>query len=132
MYGIALAARSPGLLRLDAEVTQEIQESHSSALDFVAYGFTFLGNGITLILLCIGAAVVLTRSGRPKAAWFSLLALFGLPLNSLLKWIVNRPRPTADLVQILIPEPTDSSFPSGHAMGSVIVSWPHTHACPVV
>lgn len=118
---LAIMARSPGLLHLDAEVTQEIQEGHSNPLDFLAYFFTFLGNAMTMTVLCIGSAVVLARSGRPRAAWFSLLTLLGLPLNVLLKLMINRPRPTADLVRILFPEPGDSSFPSGHAMGSVIV-----------
>lgn len=117
---LAYVARTPSLLHFDTAITREVQEGHSDARDFLAYFFTTLGNGAFMTALCIAAAYVLKRTGRPRAALFSLLTLLGLPLNMLLKLIVHRPRPTANLVRILFPEPGDS-FPSGHAMGSVIV-----------
>ena len=118
--GLAFFARTPGLLHYDTAITREVQEGHTDVRDYVAFFFTTLGNGAFMTLLCIGAAAVLKRYGRPKAALFSLLTLLGLPLNMLLKLIVHRPRPTASLIRILFPEPGDS-FPPGHAMGSVIV-----------
>lgn len=117
---LAIVARSPGLLHLDREVSQEVQERHSAPLDFIAYFFTFLGEGVSLTILCCGVALFLWRTGQKSAAIFSLLALIGLPLNLLLKLLVQRPRPSADLVRIVITA-QGSSFPSGHAMGSVIV-----------
>ncbi len=119
-FALSVLARSPGLLHFDTAITREIQEGQSTPMDFLAYFFTTLGNGLTMTVLCIGAAFVLNRAGRRKAAWFSVLTLLGLPLNMLLKLIVHRPRPSSDLVRILFPEP-GLSFPSGHAMGSVIV-----------
>lgn len=117
---LAFIAHSPDLLHLDAEVTQEVQERPTAPLDFLAYFFTFMGNGVTLTVLCIGAAQLLRRTGQTTAALFSLLTLLGMPLNVLLKFIVQRPRPSADLVRILFAA-QGSSFPSGHAMSSVIV-----------
>ena len=117
---LAFFARTSGLLHFDTAITREIQEGHTDARDYLAFFFTTLGNGGFLTLLCVGAAYVLKRAGRPRAALFSLLTLLGLPLNMLLKLIVHRPRPTDTLVRIFFPEPGDS-FPSGHAMGSVIV-----------
>jgi membrane-associated phospholipid phosphatase len=118
--GLAYMARTPGLLHFDTAITREIQEGHTDIRDYLAFVITTLGNGGFMTLLCIAAAYVLKRSGRPRAALFSLLTLLGLPLNMLLKLIIHRPRPSASLVRILFPEPGDS-FPSGHAMGSVIV-----------
>lgn len=117
---LAFEARSPILLRWDTAVTHEIQERPTTPLDFLAYFVTTFGNTVTMILICIVAAFVLRRTGRPMAARFTLLTLLGLPLNLLLKVIVHRPRPTADLVRILFVD-AGPSFPSGHAMGSVIV-----------
>jgi membrane-associated phospholipid phosphatase len=117
---LAYVARTPDLLHFDTAITREIQEGHTDVRDYLAYFFTTLGNGGFLTLLCLAAAYVLKRAGRPQAALFSLLTLLGLPLNMLLKLIVHRPRPSASLVRILFPEPGES-FPSGHAMGSVIV-----------
>jgi membrane-associated phospholipid phosphatase len=118
--GLAFFARTPWLLHYDTAITREVQEGHTDVRDYIAFFITTLGNGLFMTLLCIGAAAVLKRAGRPRAALFSLLTLLGLPLNMLLKLIVHRPRPAASLVRILFPEPGDS-FPSGHAMGSVIV-----------
>ena len=118
--GLAFFARTSSLLHFDTAITREVQEGHSDLRDYLAFSITTLGNGLFMTLLCIGAAYVLQRAGRPKAALFSLLTLLGLPLNMLLKLIVHRPRPSSSLVRILFPEPGDS-FPSGHAMGSVIV-----------
>ena len=117
---LAVVAHSPGLMHFDAEVTHEVQERPTTPLDFLAYFFTFLGNGISLTVLCIGAALFLRRARRPTAAFFCLLTLLGMPLNVLLKFSVQRPRPTTDLVRILFAA-QGSSFPSGHAMSSVIV-----------
>jgi membrane-associated phospholipid phosphatase len=117
---LAFFAKTPGLLHFDTAVTRAVQSGHTNALDYLAFVVTTLGNGLFLTLVCVGSAVVLWRSGRPRAALFSLLTLLGLPLNMLLKQIVHRPRPAESLVRILFHERGDS-FPSGHAMGSSIV-----------
>ena len=68
----------------------------------------------------VGAALFPGRAGQKHAAFFSLLTLVGLPLNFLLKLLVHRPRPSQDLVRVVFAA-QGSSFPSGHAMGSVLV-----------
>lgn len=54
-----------------------------------------------------------------KEAFFSVFITLGNILNPIIKNIVNRARPTNDLVKVL-EEKTTSSFPSGHAMGAII------------
>lgn len=117
---LAMAARTPGLLTVDEHVTHELQEHPSGPLDYVAFLFTTMGNAITMSLVCGVTALKLARSGQRRTALFVMATLLGLPLNMLLKVIIHRPRPTPELVRALFVEPGDS-FPSGHAMASIIV-----------
>jgi undecaprenyl-diphosphatase len=128
---LALAARTPGLLRLDEGVTRWVQRPHGGWQDRVALGFTLLGNAGPLLVLAVAAALGLFLAGRPRAALFSVLTFLGVPLNLLIKQVIHRPRPTVNLVQVLL-HPGGLSFPSGHAMGSTmfygflaVMAWTH-------
>lgn len=117
---LACFAHAPGLLHFDTAFTRTLQAGHTATSDAIAYAFTYMGSGGTMSWVCIVAALVAYRGGKTRAALFCLLSLLGLPLNVLLKQIVQRPRPTADLVRVVYYQSGDS-FPSGHAMGSTIV-----------
>lgn len=54
-----------------------------------------------------------------KEAIFSIFIALGNVLNPIFKNIVGRSRPTNDVIKVL-QEKTNSSFPSGHAMGAII------------
>ena len=68
------------------------------------------------------AAIALLVYGfvtRRRFVWFIIVPLIASALTLLLKEIVDRPRPTADLVQVL-EHPGSASFPSGHAMNTTM------------
>lgn len=78
------------------------------------------GDWWTLLLVtCAGAALFLWRAARPRAAFLLALA-FSLSylINPLLKRLVRRSRP--QLWEVL-QRPADFSFPSGHAMSSMMI-----------
>ena len=54
-----------------------------------------------------------------KEAFFTIFIVLGNIFNPIIKNIVNRARPTGDIVNILETK-TNSSFPSGHALGAII------------
>lgn len=92
------------------------------AMDFLMPKITLLGNGGAIWIL---AAVVLfaTKKYRKYGAFLLAgLALGVLVGNLTLKPLVARPRPCwlDESVQLLIANPTDYSFPSGHTLSSVI------------
>lgn len=92
-------------------------EHRTPALTQVALQITMLGTGVVLaVLVCIAAAFLwLTR--HRLSAYLLLASFFGaFLLNNLLKDVFERPRPL--VVHALAPVAT-SSFPSGHAMGSM-------------
>ena len=85
---------------------------------------TFLGNGGWFWILC--AVVLLAVPKTRKTGYAAVLSLiFGVIVtNLLLKNIVARPRPFAE-IEALIPmitKPKDFSFPSGHTTASFAVA----------
>ena len=92
------------------------------AMDFLMPKITLLGNGGAIWIL---AAVVLLATKKYRK--FGAFLLAGLALgvlvgNLTLKPLIARPRPCwlDESVQLLIANPTDYSFPSGHTLSSVI------------
>jgi undecaprenyl-diphosphatase len=80
---------------------------------------TALGTGLVVMMIVIIAALFLTATQHRFSAFLLLVASAGgLILNTILKSSFDRPRP-----QIFewLTNPSGSSFPSGHAMGSAIV-----------
>ena len=91
-------------------------------MDFLMPKITLLGNGGAIWIL---AAVILLCTKRYRKQGVLLLAglIVGVLVgNVCLKHLIARPRPCwlDSSVQLLIANPTDYSFPSGHTLSSVI------------
>jgi undecaprenyl-diphosphatase len=107
--------------RWDAGTAQHINDSvHGSrAVVWVADGLSFVGRPVFLAVLTALAAAWLWRRHRYRLLAFLVTTVVtGSILNSLTKILVDRSRPT-----VLHPVAHESgkSFPSGHAMGSLLV-----------
>ncbi len=89
-------------------------------LDFLMPKITALGNGG--IIWIIAAFVLMTYERYAKIGYAILLALImGVAVgNVILKHLFARPRPcwVNQTVTLLIREPSDYSFPSGHTLSS--------------
>ena len=102
---------------LDGEILLQIQQHlRTDMLTPFMKIVTFLGNGGWFWILC--AVVLLAVPKTRKTGYAAALSLiFGaIVTNLLLKNIVARPRPFAE-IEALIPmitKPKDFSFPSGH------------------
>ncbi len=94
---------------------------HSALLDQLMPFITTLGNGGAIWVLC---AIVLSFTKTYRR--YGILLLVTLAIGSLfsdiyLKQAVARPRPSwIEHVHLLIHNPKDYSFPSGHTLSSVI------------
>jgi len=80
--------------------------------------FIFGGWSAVLVVVAIGI-VVWWRIGRLEAIMILVGGLITL-VNTALKLVINRPRPSADLVHVLSPE-QGNGFPSGHAFYVVLI-----------
>ena len=109
------------LMNLDGGFLLFLQESvRNPVLDKIMIFITSLGDkGMIWIL----ATVLLKKKKKTrKAGMVSAVALLGSLLfnNMLIKNIVQRPRPyvTLEDLRIIIPRPSEYSFPSGHSSSS--------------
>ena len=90
-------------------------------LDFLMPKLTALGNGGAVWVVAATALTVSKKYRRYGIAMFAALAAGVLIGNVCLKNLVARPRPCwLENVPLLIANPTDYSFPSGHTLSSVI------------
>ena len=91
-------------------------------LDFLMPKITMLGNGGTIWLAAAGGMLCTKKYRRQGILLLGGLAVGVLVGNVFLKNVVARPRPCwlDESVRLLIENPTDYSFPSGHTLSSVI------------
>ena len=80
--------------------------------------FIFGGWHSALVVIVIGI-LVWWRIGRLEAILIPVTGLLTL-VNTALKLAIKRPRPSADLAQVLSRE-QDNGFPSGHAFFAILV-----------
>ena len=80
--------------------------------------FIFSGWSSVLVVITIGI-LVWWRIGRLEAILIPIGGLLTL-VNIALKLVINRPRPSAELIQVLSPE-QDNTFPSGHAVFAIVI-----------
>jgi membrane-associated phospholipid phosphatase len=107
--------RFPGDLRL----TLLIQSIDSEALDSVMRWVSLLSGGWRAPVLIIVGGIVIWRCLGKWEAGLVLMTWLSSPIDSGLKLVVNRPRPTPDLVHVFQTE-SGNSFPSGHAFLAMV------------
>ena len=103
---------------MELEILHAIQGIRSDVLDQIMIFFTTLGNG-GLIWIALG--VVLSIIPKTRKCGLTILGSIVLTFvlgNLILKNLIGRARPfTVDSsVSLIIPQPKEFSFPSGHTM----------------
>ncbi len=118
-FQIAERVFSEQTTEFDIAILQSIYKLHTPLLNQIMTGITFLGNGSTLIFMSclVGIFLLITRK---FASAFNLIIVTtgGIGLNVWLKNIFARVRPA---LWERIVDAADYSFPSGHAMVSLVV-----------
>lgn len=98
---------------IDIEFSEEVQEHQSPVLDALMKAISWFGSNYGAVgsILTVSLAFYLSRQRRE--AVFVLATALSLPVIAGAKLIMNRQRPTADLVRVVY-EAQFQSFPSGH------------------
>jgi membrane protein DedA with SNARE-associated domain/membrane-associated phospholipid phosphatase len=106
------------LTQFDLTVADLLHQHPSPALTEIAKGVTLLGSPAVIAAWALIAVVVLVvRKELVTAGGLAAALLGGGLLDGVLKRVFHRPRPTWD-VPIITAQ--GFSFPSGHAMGSLV------------
>ena len=105
---------------IDKTLMLLVERLHSPLLDWVMRGASIIGGTVVVTLICLILGAIFWR--RKQRVYFTALAITaigGTGLNLLIKQLFDRQRP--QLWQITTGEPNTSSFPSGHAMLSLVI-----------
>lgn len=103
----------------DTEILLSLRSLHTPVLNQIMVGFTYLGQPSLLLAICLGLGVILLlRNHRSEALTIAIGALGAVGLNTLLKQLFARTRP--QLWERIV-DVRFYSFPSGHAMMSMVI-----------
>jgi len=105
---------------MEFDILYWFQSISNHMLDSIMIGFTNLGNGGMLWIL-LAAIFLCTKKYRKCGITMTIALLLSLIIcNGIMKNLVARPRPcwVDTSVHLLIKNPTDYSFPSGHTSAS--------------
>ncbi len=102
----------------DTSILLTIRSWHSLLLD-IAMGITFIGDPLVLSIIClILGAWLLQRQQKSEATTLAIAFTGAIGLNILLKQLFSRDRPA---LWERIVDVGQYSFPSGHAMVSMVI-----------
>lgn len=112
---ISVIARKTQLFPGDIAITRKLQRRQNPVLRRFFYSVSEIGFPKWSVPLTIGSAGIFWGLRFRLEAIFVLLTSTSTILNTLVKGLIKRPRPTSELVTVVrvINEP---SFPSGHVM----------------
>ncbi|QEM03110.1 phosphatase PAP2 family protein [Mucilaginibacter rubeus] len=103
------------LPKLDIRLSREVQEHRYPELDLVMRGISWAGELPNTVWVVGVTALWLFAFKYRREAIYVLLTPLSVLLNTIIKFAVNRPRPTPDIVQVL-ERTRQQSFPSGHVL----------------
>jgi len=107
------------LSKIDREFSEEIQEHHHLFVDQLMKWISAPGYMPASAILVGATALLFLLSGYKREALFVVLGSLSGLVSTLVKLLVNRPRPAAPLVRVLI-KTQQQSFPSGHVLFYVV------------
>lgn len=116
----ARAMDTPGAAGWEIDLSQAVQRWSPGFAHGIAVAVSDSGDGWWAVALTAAACVLLLALRQPGLPLLVLLATSGRLLSPVLKDLVARNRPTADIVDVHSVR-TDLAFPSGHALGATLL-----------
>lgn len=111
------------VLAIDVAITHDFQENQAPWLSYTMIAVSYIGynQALSIGLIALAAILFWIVDLRLEAILVVVVSAASALLNELIKYIVARPRPAANLVDV-IQATGGSSFPSGHVM-SYVAFW---------
>jgi undecaprenyl-diphosphatase len=106
----------------DLAVSRAVQSIHWPGMEALMHGVSLAGDQVlgSSVLVAAACLVLLALRARREAAALLGVVVIGQVLKIGIKQLVRRPRPSPDLVQVLILADEKYSFPSGHTVHYVV------------
>ena len=104
---------------IDREFSEEIQEHQNVVIDKVMFLLSTPGYMPEAPIMVTLTSLILFLFKYKKAAVFVLLTMVSGLVSTIVKALVNRPRPSDQMVRILL-KTSQQSFPSGHVLFYVV------------
>jgi membrane-associated phospholipid phosphatase len=104
---------------LDEHFSRKIQSYQNPALDTAMELISWFGYSPGSIIMVVLAALAFLLFKYKREALFMLLTSIAGLLSTLLKILINRPRPSAPFVRV-VRKATEQSFPSGHVLFYIV------------
>lgn len=104
---------------VDLKFSLEIQEHHNLTLDHLMAFVSWFGTMPASAIMVLSTALVFFLFNCRREAVFTLLTMSSGLISTVIKLLIDRPRPTEDLVRI-IEITRQQSFPSGHTLFYVV------------
>lgn len=117
--GLSVLVRIYPELSIDLRFSHEIQGHQNPFVDKLMYLISTPGYMPESVIFVLTAALIFFLFKYKKAAGFVLLTGVSGLVSTIVKALVNRPRPSEDLVRIVL-KTTQQSFPSGHVLFYVV------------
>jgi len=119
IIGLTLFVENHPVSNFDLTMTREIQEQRAWDLAPLMIFVSIFGEpGLALLSIFI-ASVLFFLTNRRREAYFTLTVILADLLNSLIKVLIHRPRPTLENAKILLTF-IQTGFPSGHVVHYVV------------
>lgn len=120
LVALAILAHYHNLFRLDLFLSRDLQsegdtEQKRSAIFHFLVFISYFGKPVVAAILVVVSAMIFWSFKYYRETIFCLLTPITSGINAVVKLIVDRPRPSEQLVQILDRQ-LDPSFPSGHVV----------------
>jgi membrane-associated phospholipid phosphatase len=112
---LAVVAHTVAYFPIDLSVTRTVQAYHGIWFARVMFWVSWIGFMPQVYVVVFGLAISLFVFGLRWEALCLLAASCGALLGGLVKLVVYRPRPSADLIHVFAQLPS-SGFPSGHTL----------------
>ncbi|RYU90664.1 phosphatase PAP2 family protein [Mucilaginibacter terrigena] len=106
-------------MSIDVRVSHEIQEHQNAFFDQLMYLISTPGYMPESVIMVAVTSVIFFLFKYKKAAAYVLATGLASLISTIVKALVNRPRPSKDLVRILH-DTAQQSFPSGHMLFYVV------------
>lgn len=100
---------------LDIHISKEMQENQNGFLNNIMIGISWFGRTTVSIIIVLLLSLFFILKKQRNEALLIISTLFSGIIGLALKMLINRPRPTKDIV-VLLEDTKYQSFPSGHVL----------------